>query len=94
MLEASHHYFQKAAAALGLSEKIRDILLTPRRVVKVEVVTESDAGELLIDGADRTYVAERHLQDDDSGDPIDHPELHEYFDERVGDTYRRARTMN
>ncbi len=47
MLEASHHYFHKAATVLDLSEKIRDILLTPRRVVKVEVVTETDDGKLL-----------------------------------------------
>ncbi len=47
MLEASHHYFHKAATVLDLSEKVRDILLTPRRVVKVEVVTETDDGKLL-----------------------------------------------
>ena len=47
MLEASHHYFHKAATVLDLSDKIRNILLTPRRVVKVEIVTETDDGELL-----------------------------------------------
>ena len=47
MLEESHYYFHKAASALGLSEKIRKILLTPKRMVKVEIVVESDAGELL-----------------------------------------------
>ena len=47
MLEASHHYFHKAATVLDLSVKIRDILLTPRRVVKVEIVTETDDGKLL-----------------------------------------------
>ena len=47
MLEASHHYFHKAAAVLELSDKIRNILLTPKRVVKVEIITEKDDGELL-----------------------------------------------
>jgi glutamate dehydrogenase (NAD(P)+) len=47
MLEASHHYFHKAANILDLSEKLQDILLTPRRVVKVEIVTEADDGKLL-----------------------------------------------
>jgi glutamate dehydrogenase (NAD(P)+) len=47
MLEASHHYFHKAATVLDLSDKLRDILLTPRRVVKVEIVTETDDGKLL-----------------------------------------------
>ncbi len=47
MLEASHHYFNEAADALDLSDKIREILLTPRRVLKVEVVTEDDEGQLL-----------------------------------------------
>ena len=42
MLEESHFYFQKAAELLGLSSKVRDILLTPFRVVKVEIVTDGD----------------------------------------------------
>ena len=46
MLAASHHYFQKASDVLDLSENLRTILLTPFRVVKVEVVTENDKGEL------------------------------------------------
>jgi glutamate dehydrogenase (NAD(P)+) len=44
MLEESHHYFQKASDDLDLSEQLRDILLTPIRVVKVELVTEDDNG--------------------------------------------------
>jgi glutamate dehydrogenase (NAD(P)+) len=47
MLEASQYYFNKAAHVLNLGDRIREILLTPRRVVKVEVVTEDDAGELI-----------------------------------------------
>ena len=47
MLEESHHYFNKAADFLSLSERVRKILITPRRVVKVEIVIESDGGQLL-----------------------------------------------
>jgi glutamate dehydrogenase (NAD(P)+) len=47
MLEASRHYFQKAADALELPPLVRDILLTPFRVVKVELVIEGDTGDLL-----------------------------------------------
>jgi len=47
VLEASRHYFRKAADALDLPPLVRDILLTPFRVVKVELVVESDKGELL-----------------------------------------------
>ncbi len=47
MLEESHHYFNKAADVLGVSEKVREILITPRRIVKVELVTEGDDGRLL-----------------------------------------------
>ena len=47
MLEESHHYFNKAADLLSLSERVRKILITPRRVVKVEIVIESDSGQLL-----------------------------------------------
>jgi len=46
MLEASHYYFHKAADFVGLSTKIRDIVLTPVRVVKVEVITEGDDAKL------------------------------------------------
>jgi len=47
VLEASRHYFRKAADALDLPLLVRDILLTPFRIVKVELVVESDTGELL-----------------------------------------------
>jgi len=46
MLEESHHYFQKASDVLDLSHNLREILLTPFRVVKVEIVTEGDKGDL------------------------------------------------
>jgi glutamate dehydrogenase (NAD(P)+) len=46
MLDDSYFYFNKASDVLGLSDRVREILITPRRVVKVEVVTEDDAGEL------------------------------------------------
>jgi len=47
MLEESHFYFHKAADVLGISPKLRDIVLSPLRVVKVEIVTEGDDGQLL-----------------------------------------------
>ena len=47
MLEECHYYFNKAADVLGLSDKVREILITPRRVVKVEIVTEDDSGALM-----------------------------------------------
>ena len=45
MLEECHYYFNKAADLIGLSARVRKILITPRRVVKVEIVIESDAGK-------------------------------------------------
>jgi glutamate dehydrogenase (NAD(P)+) len=47
MLEATKLFFSKAADHLELSDQLRTILLTPKRVVRVEIITESDAGELL-----------------------------------------------
>ncbi len=47
MLEESHYYFNKAADVLDLPSKLRDIVLTPKRVVKVEIITEDDQGRLL-----------------------------------------------
>ena len=46
MLDACHRYFHAAADVLGLSDRVRTILITPRRVVKVELVTEGDDGLL------------------------------------------------
>ena len=46
MSQESHYYFHKASDLLGLSDKIRDIMVTPQRVVKVELVTECDDGKL------------------------------------------------
>ena len=47
MLEESQYYFNKAAKILDLDNKVKDILITPRRVVKVEIVTESKDGGFL-----------------------------------------------
>ena len=47
MLEATNLFFNRAADHLDLNENLRTILTTPRRVVRVEIVTESDDGELL-----------------------------------------------
>jgi len=47
MLEASHQYFHRAADVLGLLPKVREVLLAPRRVVKVEIVEEADDGQLM-----------------------------------------------
>ena len=40
MLSDSQYYFGRAADVLDLSPKIRAILLTPRRCVKVEIVID------------------------------------------------------
>ena len=46
MLTESHFYFHKAADVLGLSDKVRTILLTPHRTVKVGIAIEGEDGEL------------------------------------------------
>jgi glutamate dehydrogenase (NAD(P)+) len=46
MIETVNLFFHRAADHLGLSDQLRTILLTPNRVVRVEIVTESDAGGL------------------------------------------------
>ena len=47
MLDESLYYFNRAADVLGLSDTVRKVLQTPLRSVKVELVTESDTGEIL-----------------------------------------------
>jgi glutamate dehydrogenase (NAD(P)+) len=47
MLEAAHRYFHDASKILGLSDRVCEILISPRRVVKVELVVEDDAGQLM-----------------------------------------------
>ena len=46
MLEQSQYYFHAAADVLGLNDRVRDILLTPMRVVKVEIIIDKDDGGL------------------------------------------------
>jgi glutamate dehydrogenase (NAD(P)+) len=46
MLAESHFYFNKAADVLGLPDKVRTILLTPHRTVKVGINIEGEDGEL------------------------------------------------
>ena len=38
MLDASHRYFHHGADVLGLPDHLREILLTPYRTVKVDLV--------------------------------------------------------
>ena len=47
MLSDSHFYFNKAADVLDLPDKVRDILLSSRRSIKVNIVVESENNELL-----------------------------------------------
>ncbi|MGA9410081.1 MAG: Glu/Leu/Phe/Val dehydrogenase dimerization domain-containing protein [Roseobacter sp.] len=46
MLEEGHAYFNKAADILGLSDTVREILLSPKRTVKVDIAIEGQNGEL------------------------------------------------
>ena len=46
MLEDSHYYFQKAADVLKLPERLREIIWTPIRTVKVDLVIDDDDGKL------------------------------------------------
>jgi heat shock protein HspQ len=50
---------------------------------------------VLVHGADHsTYVAERHLELDESHGPIEHPRLGEYFDRFEDGRYRKERPLN
>ena len=46
MLETTNQFFTRAADHLELNDRLRAILQTPSRVVRVELVTESDDGDL------------------------------------------------
>ncbi len=46
MLSDINEYFHAASDLLGLSDRVRSILLTPRRVVKTELIIENDNGQL------------------------------------------------
>jgi len=47
MLEESRYYFEQAARVLDLEARAKQMLLTPHRIVKVEIVTESKSGGIL-----------------------------------------------
>lgn len=47
MLEASHRYFHRAADLLDLDPQLRLILLTPNRVMKVELAFEGADGKII-----------------------------------------------
>lgn len=71
--EATRKNFDKAARVLGLSERTRRQLITPKREVKVECTIEDDAGQI------GTFVGYR-VQHDDARGPMKggirfHPEV-------------------
>jgi glutamate dehydrogenase (NAD(P)+) len=47
MLQESHTYFHRAADVLKVEDRVRDIILSPFRTVKVNIVTESEQGKLM-----------------------------------------------
>jgi len=50
---------------------------------------------VLVDGSEEeAYVAERHLELDDSPQPVDHPLLEIFFDELRDGRYVRNRVLN
>lgn len=50
---------------------------------------------VLVGGAlHETYVAERNLEEDNSGTPIEHPLLGEFFDAFENGHYVRSRSLN
>ncbi len=50
---------------------------------------------VLVDNAEaRTYVAERNIESDESGRPIDHPDLNDYFRILGNDGYLPRRKDN
>lgn len=49
---------------------------------------------LVDDTASTTYVAERHLEADDSGEAIRHPMLGEFFDSYREGRYQRSVSLN
>lgn len=50
---------------------------------------------VLVDGATHlTYVAERNLEPDDSGNPVDHPLVFEFFTELRDGSYIRRKGFN
>jgi len=49
---------------------------------------------LVHDAEHMTYVAERNLQPDETGEPVAHPVLEQYFDEMRGGLYVRDRTLH
>ena len=50
---------------------------------------------VLVDGFGyRTYVAERNLQEDDSGAPVVHPEIDDFFEKFLDGVYHPRRKGN
>ena len=59
------------------------------RVAKTEPPKDAPWYEVLVDGSSQvTYVAERNLEHDVSGNPIEHPLLHMFFTEFRAEGYR------
>lgn len=46
MIDATNYYLEKAADQLGLPDRIRSILVVPKRVVKTQIVIEDDEHKL------------------------------------------------
>ncbi|MGI9476317.1 MAG: hypothetical protein ACR2PI_06420 [Hyphomicrobiaceae bacterium] len=72
LLAESHFYFHKAADGLGLSDKVRTILLTPHRLVKVGIAIEEEDGELQCIEGRLPCSAQLRPRANEGGCAIDH----------------------
>jgi heat shock protein HspQ len=76
-------------ATFGLSEEWYD------QVARSRPPKDKPWYHVLVDEASHTtYVAERHLEADDSGEPIRHPALGEFFDRFEKGSYVKHRPAN
>jgi heat shock protein HspQ len=76
---------------LGTEEWYRQVARTspPKDAPWYHVLVDVEAG-----GGNATYVAERNLAADDTGDPVEHPLVETFFDGFAEGVYHRPLTLN
>ncbi len=88
--EVVHHKkFDYRGVIVGVDPEFRGSSAWYDQVARSRPPKDRPWYHVLVHGAaHRTYVAERHLEPDTTGEQILHPELGEFFDQFAGGRYR------
>ena len=91
----SHKLFDYKGVIFGADPQFKGTASWYQQVARSRPPKDAPWYHVLVhDSGHMTYVAERNLEEDTSGEPIRHPLLEQFFDDFRGGLYVRDQALN